>query len=318
MHIVVLENLGVPAKTVEAFAEGLRAAGHTVDCHSERSADPEVLFARSENADAVIVANTPYPDALIRRLPRLKLIDVAFTGIDHVGLEACRAQGITVCNAANYSNQSVAELVIGMVTGLYRKLGAADAAVRCGGTSQGLMGREIAGKTVGIIGTGRIGMMTAKLFLAFGAKVIAYSRSVKPEAEALGIRYCSLEELMAESDIVSVHTPNDASTRGLVSKEAIARMKRDAILINCARGAIVDNAALAEALNEERIAGAGIDVFDMEPPIPADYPLLGAKNTLLAPHVAFLSEEAMVRRAEIVFRNMEAWLAGKPENVCAL
>jgi D-3-phosphoglycerate dehydrogenase len=171
---------------------------------------------------------------------------------------------------------------------------------------------------VGIVGTGAIGLKTAALFRAFGAKVIAYSRTRRQEALDMGIEYVSLEELMAQSDIVSLHVPANGETRGLISRELIAKMQPTAILINVARGAVVDNAALAEALNEGRIAGAGIDVFDMEPPIPADYPLLGAKNTVLTPHVAFATDESMLRRAEIVFDNLDAWLSGAPKNVCKL
>lgn len=223
-----------------------------------------------------------------------------------------------VCNAANYSNQTVAELAVGLTIGLMRHIVPADQAVRSGGTSAGLMGREIAGKTVGIVGTGRIGMIAAKLFQAFGATVIAFSRTRRPEAEALGIRYVGLEELMQESDIVSLHVPSNASTRGMIGRAQIACMKPTALLINCARGPIVDSAALAEALNEGRIAGAGIDVFDSEPPIPADEPLLHAKNALLTPHVAFLSQEAMQRRAKIVFENLLAYVDGHPVNVCEI
>ena len=135
------------------------------------------------------------------------------------------------------------------------------------------------------------------------------------EALDMGIEYVSLEELMAQSDIVSLHVPANGETRGLISAERIGKMKPTAILINVARGPVVDNAALAQALNEGRIAGAGIDVFDMEPPIPADYPLLNAKNTLLTPHVAFATDESMLRRAEIVFDNLQAWMSGNQKNV---
>jgi len=126
--------------------------------------------------------------------------------------------------------------------------------------------------------------------------------------QAAGIEYVPLDELLKTSDIISLHTPNNAETRGMISREKIALMKPTAIFINCARGPIVDNAALAEALNEGRIAGAGIDVFDMEPPIPADYPLVSAKNTQLMPHTAFLTEESLVRRANIEFANVRAYL----------
>ena len=182
-----------------------------------------------------------------------------------------------------------------------RYLQQADQAVRNGGTSAGLCGREIRSKKVGIIGCGQIGFMTAKLFQAFGAEVYAYARHEREEVKAAGIAYKPLDDLLRECDIISLHTPNNKETRGMISAEKIALMKKSAIFINCARGPIVDSKA-----------------FDCEPPIPAEEPLLHAKNTLLTPHVAFLSEEAMVRRAKIEFSNVYAYLDGKPENVCAL
>lgn len=150
------------------------------------------------------------------------------------------------------------------------------------------------------------------------AEVYAYARHEREEVKAAGIAYKPLDDLLRECDIISLHTPNNKETRGMISAEKIALMKKSAIFINCARGPIVDSKALAQALNEGRIAGAAVDVFDCEPPIPAEEPLLHAKNTLLTPHVAFLSEEAMVRRAKIEFSNVYAYLDGKPENVCAL
>ena len=316
MKIALLEPLGVSREMIDELSEPIRAAGHEFIYYDQKSTDPEELKRRSAGCEAVMIANNPYPDAVIDANPDLRMIDVAFTGIDHVGHEAARKRNILICNAANYSNQTVAEMVIGLVIALYRKMRLADDAVRNGRTSAGLMGREIAGKTVGIVGTGRIGLITAKLFQAFGAKVVAASRTEKSEAKAMGIEYMPLEEVMARSDIISIHTPNTPATRGLISREMIERMKKDAILINCARGPIVDSSALAEALNEERIAGAGIDVYNVEPPIPESEPLLRAKNTVLTPHVAFLSEEAMVRRAHIAFDNMRAYIQGSPENVC--
>ena len=318
MKIALLEPLGVSDALIEELAAPVRAQGHEFVYYNEKTTDPEVLKARSAGCEVVMIANNPYPDAVVRAADSLKMLDVAFTGIDHVGLDACREKGVMVCNAANYSNQTVTELVIGMTIALLRKMPEGDAAVRGGGTSLGLRGREIAGRTVGVIGLGRIGMITAKLFLAFGAHVIAHSRHVNPEAQALGIEYLPLEKLMAESDIISLHTPNTPETRGLINAGLISKMKPTAIFINCARGPIVDNAALAKALNDGAIAGAGIDVYDMEPPIPADYPLLHAKNALLTPHVAFLSDESMIRRAHIVFENLTAYLKGAPENVCRL
>ena len=318
MKISLLEPIGVSRETIDALAAPVREMGHTFTYYDTKTTDAEELKRRSEGCEVVMIANNPYPDEVVCAAESLKMLDVAFTGIDHVGMAACRERGVTVCNAANYSNQTVAELAIGLTIGLLRHMLPADRAVREGKTSAGLMGREIAGRTVGIVGTGRIGMITAKLFQAFGAKVIAYSRTHRPEAEALGIRYVELDELMRESDIVSLHVPNNANTCGMIGRAQIDAMKPTALLINCARGPIVDAAALADALNEGRIAGAGIDVFDCEPPIPADNPLVNAKNALLTPHVAFLSEESMQRRAEIVFQNLIAYLKGQPQNVCEL
>lgn len=318
MKISLLEPLGVSEQWIRELSAPILARGHEFIYYPSKTTDPEELKKRSAGCEVVMIANNPYPDDVVRCADQLKLLNVAFTGIDHVGLAACREKGVLVCNAANYSNETVAELVIGMTIHLLRKLSEAERAARTGGTGAGLTGREIAGRTVGVIGTGRIGMITARLFLAFGAKVIAYSRTVKPEAEALGIQYRSLEDVMRESDILSLHIPNNASTRGMIGRELIALMKPTAIFINCARGPIVDDQALADALNEGRIAGAGIDVFSTEPPLRDDQPLLHAKNCLVTPHVAFLSEEAMIRRARIAFQNTLAYLDGKPENVCAL
>ena len=318
MKISLLEPLGVSEELIRELSAPIVQRGHEFVYYPNKTTDVEELKKRSAGCEVVMIANNPYPAEAVLAADSLKLLNVAFTGIDHVGLDACAQKGVTVCNAADYSNETVAELVIGMTISLLRKISEGDARVRSGGTSAGLAGREIAGRTVGIIGTGRIGMITARLFLAFGAKVIAYSRHVKPVAEAIGIEYVSLEELMRCSDIISLHTPNNSSTRGMITRELFGLMKPTAIFINCARGPIIDDEALADALNEGRIAGAGIDVFDVEPPLPADQPLLHAKNCLLTPHVAFLSEEAMVRRAHIAFDNTIAYLDGKPRNVCQL
>ena len=318
MKITLLEPLGIPAQVLAQYQASLEGKGHTFTAYSDKTTDPAELIRRTGDSDIAIIANNPYPAQVVAAAPNLKLLDVAFTGIDHVALDACKEKGVMICNAAGYSTQCVAELAIGLAISCLRNMPACETATRTGGVGGPLRGREIGGRTVGIVGTGAIGTMTARLFQAFGAKVIAYSRTVRPEVEAMGVQYVSLEELMAQSDIVSVHVPNNQETKGMISKALIAAMKPTAILINVARGAIVDNAALAEALNTGMLAGAGIDVFDMEPPIPADYPLLHAKNAVLTPHVAFATDESMLRRAEIVFQNVEAYLAGKPENVCKL
>ena len=316
MKIALLEPLGVSRELIDELSAPVKAAGHEFIYYDQKTTDVEELKRRSQGCEVVMIANNPYPAAVVEASDSLRLLNVAFTGIDHVGLDACRDKGVMVCNAANYSNQTVAEIVIGMTISLLRHLTVCNETVRHQGTSAGLRGREIAGRVVGVVGTGRIGMITARLFLAFGAKVVASDPYPNPEAQALGITYMPLNELMACSDIVTIHTPNMPSTRNLINREMIALMKPSAIFINCARGPIVDSAALADALNEERIAGAAVDVFNVEPPIPDSEPLLHARNTLLTPHVAFLSDESMIRRAHIAFQNLEAYLRGAPENLC--
>lgn len=157
--------------------------------------------------------------------------------------------------------------------------------------------------------------MTSKLFKAFGANVIAYSRTERKEGVDIGIRYVELEELLSRSDIISLHLPLNDYTKEFLSRQKLELISPGAILINCARGPIIDNKALADLLNEGRILGAGIDVFDMEPPLAMDYPLLEAKNAILTPHVAYLSEESMVRRGKIAFDNTLAFLKGSPKNL---
>lgn len=316
MKISLLEPIGIPQSMIDEFADKLESAGHEFTYYNTKTSDVEELKRRSSGQDIVMIANNPYPTEVVRAADSLKMIAVAFTGIDHIGIEACREKKITICNCSGYSNTSVSELVTGMTVNLLRKIGECDAAVHSGKTSQGLAGTEIEGKTVGIIGCGQIGFKTAKIFQAFGAKVLAYARHEREEVKAQGIEYVDIDTLMSESDIISLHIPSNAETKGFIDADKIAKMKSSAIFINCARGPIVDNAALAAALNEGRIAGAAIDVFDMEPPIPADYPLLNAKNAVLTPHVAFLTKEAMIRRAETEFANVLAYLDGKPQNVC--
>lgn len=318
MKIALLEPLGVEEAMIRELAAPIIARGHEFIYYPEKTADPEELARRSRGCEVVMIANNPYPEAAIREAEQLKMLDVAFTGVDHVCLDALKSRGVTVCNAANYSNQTVAELAVGLTIALLRKMPQGDAAARCGGTGQGLMGGEILGRTVGIVGTGRIGGITARLFQAFGARVIASSRTEKEEIRAMGIEYLPLEELLRQSDIVSLHVPNTPQTRGLIGREQLALMKPTALLINCARGPVVDSAALTDALNAGVIAGAGIDVFDREPPLGADEPLLHAKNCILTPHVGYYSREAMARRARIVFDNVLAYLDGRPQNVVKL
>lgn len=265
---------------------------------------------RSEGADALIIANHPLPGEVIRADKNLKFISVAFVGIDHVDLEACKEKKIKISNTGGYCNDAVAELAIGLTLDCLRNISAGNEAVQAGEGKGGLQGHELAGKTVGIVGTGAIGCRTAEIFKAFGCKLIGYSRSQKAAALDLGLEYKSLDEVMGEADIVSIHTPLTPETKGLIGKKEIGEMKEGAILINTARGPVVDTEALAAALKEGRIK-AGLDVFDQDPPLPADYPLIGVPNLVCSPHVGFDTRESIDRRAEMAFENVTAWLNGQ-------
>ena len=315
MIIKLLEPLRVPETLIEKLAAPLKEAGHEFVYYDEKTTDVDELAKRSEDADIVIIANNPYPKEAFVNAENLKLIDVAFTGVDHVDQAAAKEQDVQIANAAGYSNTAVAELVIGLTLDVYRGISFGNDSIQQGEDVVLYQGNEIRGKTVGIIGTGSIGLETAKLFKAFGVNLIGYNRSERDEAKELGLEYVSLDDLMAQSDIISVHLPLNDETKNTLSREKLEMMKESSILINAARGPIVDNDALAELLNNGKIAGAGIDVFDMEPPIPADYPLLSAKNAVLTPHVAYLTDESMVARAHIAFDNVEKFIEGNPQNI---
>lgn len=315
MKIVLAEPLGISEELLKKYADEIEGKGHTFVSYHSRANNDEELYERVQDADILMIANGTLSTNVLKRLSSLQMIDVAFTGVDHLDMNYCRKQHIQVCNASGYSNISVSELVIGQILSLYRHILLGDQACREGKTSSGLIGMEIKGKTVGIIGTGNIGIETAKLLKAFGAHVIGWSRRERDEAKEVGIHYVSLEELLNSSDIISLHLPMNEETKCFFNQEKINQMKSSAILINCARGGVVDNAALANALNHNKIAGAAIDVFDMEPPLSQDYPLINAKNCLLTPHVAFLTQESMIRRAEIVFDNLYAYLNGEMKNI---
>ena len=315
MKIVVMEPLGVALEKINALAAALQAAGHEFVYYTSKETQQDKLLERVQDADIIMLANQPLSAEIINACPKLKMLSVAFTGVDHVALDACRARNILVCNAAGYSTNAVAELTFGLAISVIRNIVPCDARCRKAGTKDGLVGFELFGKTFGVVGTGAIGARVAKIAAAFGCKVLAYSRTAKQELVDAGVQYVSLDELLAQSDFVSLHVPLTEATRGLINADAIAKMKQGAVLLNTARGPVVDSAALAEALNAGKLAGAGIDVFEGEPPIAEDHPLCSAKNTVLTPHVAFASREALETRADIVFANIEKWLNGAPQNV---
>ena len=311
MRIVLLENLGCTPELVEENAARLRGLGHEFTAF-ERTDDTGRLKAETRDADVLMLANMPLPAEVLGTAPDVKFIDVAFTGVDHIPVADARARGIAISNASGYADESVAELCISLMIQLLRHLGEAERRVREGGTKAGLGANLLQGKTVGIIGAGAIGKRLAALCKAFGCTVLAHNR--RPVSDPAIDENVSLDDLLRRSDIVSLHCPLTPETRGLIGAPQLALMKKTAFLINTARGPVVDNAALAEALNAGTIAGAACDVFDMEPPLPADYPLLHCKNVILTPHLAFYSQESLEERAKIAFANLYAWLDGKQIN----
>lgn len=274
-----------------------------------RDERPETLVERMKESDIVVISNIKLPAEVINACPNLKMLSVAFTGLDHIDLACCKERGIEVRNAAGYSTTAVSELAIGLMLDVMRKITELDSATRHGGSRGMFLGRELKGKTVGVVGTGAIGTATIRLLLAFGCKVLAFSRTKRPEVVALGVEYCPLDTLMAESDIVTLHVPLNKETTHIIGQRQISLMKPTAILINTARGNVVDIVALSKALKENRIAGAGIDVYETEPPLPADHPLLDAPNCVVVPHIAYASREAFDIRADIVFDNVREFLS---------
>lgn len=308
MRIAVMEPLGVEQ---EKFMQIVReAVGDDVEivCYDTRTTDVEELGRRGRDADIIAIGNLPFPREVLEKCENVKMLAVAFTGLDHVDLKYCEERGIKVQNCAGYATTAVAELTFGLLLDLCRNIGKCDTAARNGGTKAGLIGFELEGRTMGIVGTGAIGARVAKLAAAFGMDVIAYSRT---PGKVAGVRYVSLEELLAQADVVSLHVPLTDETRGMIGAEELALMKETAVLVNTARGPVVDTKALADALNSSRIAGAAIDVFDKEPPLDADEPLINAKNTVVTPHVAFATDESMIKRAEIEFRNIAEFIKDK-------
>lgn len=312
MKLVIIEPLGVEREKLMQMAQEVLPDTLEIEYFDTRAADTETLIARGREADIIAVSNLPLNKEVIEGCPKLKLIAVAFTGVDHIAMECCRERGILVCNCAGYSNAAVSDLVFGMLISLYRNIIPCNERIRNGGTKEGLVGLELEGKKFGVVGFGAIGSRVASIAKAFGCEVYAYNHTPRAMED---VKFVSLEELMEKCDIISLHVPLTKETRGLIDAEKISLMKPTAVLINTARGPVVDSSALAEALNREAIAGACVDVFETEPPIDSSHVLLQAKNVIATPHTAFATKEAMVKRAGILFHNIRAYMAGQPENL---
>lgn len=308
MNIVCVESLGISRERFESLKAHYTAMGHDFTYYMDRREDEATLADRMREADVAVISNIKLSAAVLAQCPKLRYLSVAFTGLDHIDLAYCREHGIKVQNAAGYSTTAVSELAVGMMLDLLRNIVTLNEKIRQGGSRGTFLGRELRGKTVGIVGTGAIGTATARLLVAFGAKVVAWSRTERPEVKALGVEYMPLDDLLRQSDIVSLHVPLCDETRGLIGEKELALMKPTALLVNTARGPVCDIAAVGRALIESRIAGAAFDVFEHEPPLPIDHLLLSTNRCLVTPHVAFATEESFAARADIVFGHVDEWL----------
>ena len=296
-----------------AALAALRKA-HEVDV---QELDAEALLAAIPAYHGIIVrSRTKVTKDVLSRATQLKVIGRSGVGVDNIDVPEATARKVVVVNAPAASTVSVAELAIGHIVSLLRHLPEADLSVRSGKWEKARFeGRELFGKTLGLLGSGRIGAEVAKRAQAFGMKVIAHDPYLSPKiAEGLGIRLVERDPLFRDADVLSIHAALTSETRGLVGAPQLAKMKRTAILVNCARGEIVDEAALADALRAGTIAGAAIDVYAKEPPIGS--PLLTAPNAVFTPHLGASTAEAQTRAGAIVVEQVVQVLAGRrPEFV---
>lgn len=281
---------------------------------------PGEVVERATGAQIVLTNKTVLDGEALSQLPDLKYIGVLATGYNVVNLEAARRQGITVTNIPAYSTDSVAQMVFAHLLNITQRVGHYAEEVASGHwTKQADFSYwntplvELAGKTLGVIGLGHTGMATARIALAFGMQVLAYTSKSAAELPA-GIRKAdSLEQVFSDSNVVSLHCPLTETTKNLVNMERLKLMKREAVLINTGRGGLVNETELAEALEKGLLAAAGVDVLSSEPPVPG-HPLVGVKNCFITPHIAWATLEARQRLMGQAVRNIEAFLSGQPIN----
>ena len=273
--------------------------------------DYEIVWDKRECApvkvEVIVTVLKKMNKEYLQQFSNLKMIAVAFTGYDSVDMEYCKEHGIAVYNVPKYSTTSVVELTIGLTIAVLREITYGNDIIRNEKWSF-KPGVELSGKTVGIMGTGEIGVEAAKIFKAFGCELIGWSRSESDAFKAIGGRYISDKQtFLATSDVVSIHLPLNKQTTGLITEKELSAMKKTAILVNTARGAVVKEADLTEALEQKKIAGAGLDVFEQEP-INKDNKLLKLDNVVLTPHVAYKTKEALNRRMEVAVQNISDFL----------
>ena len=309
----------------------------------------EVVFTRepmnattaAQHADAEAISiSSRYaaPHDVLALMPSLQLISTRSTGFDHIDLDYCRSHGITVCNVPGYGDVTVAEYTFALLLAVSRRIPEAAERTRKGDFSQeGLTGFDLRGKTLGVIGTGRIGRRVIEIAKGFGMIVVAYdTQRDEPLARSLGFRYCDLPDLLSQSDVVTLHVPAVAGTHNLISDREFDQMKRGVVLINTARGSVVDVPALVRALADGRVAAAGLDVLTAEPlmrddteifrkgrqhtdaelrALLGDHVLLRLPNVIVTAHIAFNTDDAVYRLLDTAVSNIANFARGRPENV---
>ena len=280
--------------------------------------DAETI-ARLQGVEVAITNKTPITDEILSACPDVKLICVLATGYNVVDCDAARKRGIPVCNVPDYGTSAVAQFTFALLLEICHQIGHHNSLVHQGVWSScptfcfwDTPQMELAGKTLGIIGFGRIGQAVARIALAFGMKVLAYSRTEHEEGKALA-QYVSLDALLAESDIITVHCPMTPQTAELINSATISKMKDGAILLNTSRGGVLNEADVKSALISGKLKAAAVDVAAVEP-IPADSPLLTAPNCFITPHMAWAPVESRQRILDCTVRSIQAYLNGNPEN----
>jgi glycerate dehydrogenase len=313
MHIVVLDGFTLNPGDL-SWAE-LEALG---SCQVYDRTVWDDVVPRAAEAEIVLTNKTPVKAEHLARLPKLRYLGVLATGYNIVDAEGARSRNVVVTNVPAYGTRSVAQMTMALLLELALRVGHHAQSVRAGRWTASpdfcywdypLI--ELDGRTLGVIGYGRIGRAVADLATAFGMRVLVHSRS-RAESFPSAAQFVELEPLFRQSDVVSLHCPLTPETQWLVNAERIAWMKSSAFLLNTSRGPLIDERALAEALNSGRIAGAGLDVLSVEPP-PADNPLLQARNCLITPHIAWASAAARSRLMQV--ENVRGFLKGQPRNV---
>ncbi|MGD9559517.1 MAG: D-2-hydroxyacid dehydrogenase [Oscillospiraceae bacterium] len=316
-HIVVLDGLDI-LSGAEAWAP-LAALGQV---RLEGLLPPAEAQAAAQAAELLLVTNRAGASArLIEHCPRLRYIGVLSTGYNTVDVAAAVQRGITVTNIPGYSTASVAQLAFALLLELCCHTGQHSRDVKSGLWRRGQQSAfhrypltELASKTLGLVGYGDIGRAVGHIAAAFGMRVVAHTRTPRPETP--GVTFCTLDTLLSTADVVSLHCPLTGATRGIIGVDALAHMKPGALLLNTARGPLLDEAAVAAALHTGRLGGLGADVAAQEP-ISPESPLLTAPNCVLTPHIGWATHEARSRLVAIAIENVRAFLAGAPVNTVA-